>query len=80
MSLRAQRTKSSVANQSKTRLLRCARNDGISEFIKYFLNRDLGIYESMYLQIIEKEKFYDIIKVVLNVLIIFKFEFTGKVT
>ena len=26
-SLRAQRTKSSVANQSKTRLLRCARND-----------------------------------------------------
>ena len=68
----------SVAKQSRFRLLRYARNDGILEFIKYFLNRDLGIYESMYLQIIEKEKFYDIIKVVLNVLIIFKF--TGKVT
>ena len=33
----------SVAKQSKTRLLRYARNDGILEFIKYFLNRDLGM-------------------------------------
>ena len=41
----------SVAKQSRFRLLRYARNDGILEFIKYFLNRDLGIYESMYLQI-----------------------------
>ncbi len=33
----------SAAKQSKARLLRCARNDGILEFIKYFLNRDLNM-------------------------------------
>ncbi len=33
----------SAAKQSRFRLLRCARNDGILEFIKYFLNPDLGI-------------------------------------
>ena len=30
----------SAAKQSRFRLLRCARNDVILEFIKYFLNRD----------------------------------------
>ena len=33
----------SVAKQSRFRLLRYARNDGILEFVKYFLNRDLGL-------------------------------------
>ncbi len=43
MSLRAHYSViASIAKQSRFRLLRYARNDGILEFIKYFINRDLG--------------------------------------
>ena len=43
MSLRAQRSNLALDWLAALDFVRCARNDGILEFIKYFLNLDLNM-------------------------------------